>query len=79
MWCFCVSGQVLILIFSGCVTLWEFNNVSLVLSSRFPEDALYFSEGSWRLIKIGEGPLGFGEHTLAWGGGEYKEYSVVRS
>ena len=37
----------------------------LFFFSRFPEDALYFSEGSWRLIKIGEGPLGFGEWILS--------------
>ena len=37
------------------------NIVCLPTCSRFPEDALYFSEGSWRLIRIGEGPLGFGK------------------
>jgi len=29
--------------------------------NRFPEDSLYLSEGSWRLIRIGDGPLGFEE------------------
>ena len=28
---------------------------------RFPQDSLYYSEGCWRMIRIGEGPLGFGE------------------
>ena len=28
--------------------------------SRFPEDSLYLSEETWRMIRIGEGPLGFG-------------------
>ena len=27
---------------------------------RFPEDSLYLSEETWRMIRIGEGPLGFG-------------------
>lgn len=30
---------------------------------RFPDDALYCSEGVWRLLTIGGGPLGFGECT----------------
>ena len=34
-----------------------------LLPWRFPEDSLYLSEGSWRLIRIGDGPLGFGECT----------------
>ena len=28
---------------------------------RFPEDSLYLSEECWRMIRIGEEPLGFGE------------------
>lgn len=36
----------------------------LIAASRFPDDALYCSEGVWRLLTIGSGPLGFGEtHT----------------
>lgn len=27
---------------------------------RFPEDSLYLNEETWRMIRIGEGPLGFG-------------------
>ena len=30
---------------------------------RFPEGTLYHTEGSWKLLRIGEGPLGFGEST----------------
>ena len=28
---------------------------------RFPEDSFYLNEDCWRLIRIGEGPLGFEE------------------
>lgn len=28
---------------------------------RFPEDSLYLNKETWRMIRIGEGPLGFGE------------------
>ena len=28
---------------------------------RFPEDCVYSSDAYWKVIKIGNGPLGFGE------------------
>ncbi len=30
-------------------------------SCRFPEEALYLNKETWRLIRIGEGQLGFGK------------------
>ena len=29
---------------------------------RFPEGSLYHTEGTWRLLRIGDAPLGFGEY-----------------
>ena len=34
-----------------------------LLTLRFPDDSFYLNEDCWRLIRIGEGPLGFGENT----------------
>ena len=40
----------------------KYVNVSLCIC-RFPEGSLYHTEGSWKLLRIGEGPLGFGEYV----------------
>lgn len=41
------------------------DDISMVVDcrevERFPQDSLYYSEGCWRMIRIGEGPLGFDE------------------
>ena len=33
-----------------------------LITLRFPEDSFYLNEDCWRLIRIGEGPLGFGKN-----------------
>ena len=35
--------------------------VDVNIMFRFPEGSLYHTEGTWKLLRIGEGPLGFGE------------------
>jgi hypothetical protein len=41
------------------------DDISMVIDcrdmDRFPEGTLYHTEGSWKLLRIGEGPLGFDE------------------
>lgn len=32
-----------------------------IVVCRFPEGTLYLNDETWRIIRIGEGPLGFGE------------------
>ena len=41
------------------------DDISMVLDARdidkFPEDSVYSSETYWKVITIGDGPLGFGK------------------
>ena len=32
---------------------------------KFPEDSVYSSEAYWKVITIGDGPLGFGKQPLS--------------
>ncbi|KAL5477573.1 hypothetical protein EMCRGX_G024386 [Ephydatia muelleri] len=69
----CIAGTLLGLMFFRArladdaffsLTIVE-EDISIVMDSRqlqrFPDDALYCSEGVWRLLTIGGGPLGFDE------------------
>lgn len=43
------------------------DDISMVLDARdidkFPEDSVYSSEAYWKVITIGDGPLGFGKNN----------------
>ena len=56
--CVCVCVCVCVYIYAS---LWVIVcDLVCGFCSRFPEDSLYLSEETWRMIRIGEGPLGFG-------------------
>lgn len=38
------------------------NNTCMI---RFPEDSLYVNRDTWKMIRIGEDPLGFGECSIS--------------
>ena len=42
-------------------------NLCVCVCCRFPEGSLYHTEGSWKLLRIGEGPLGFGGFSYSHG------------
>ena len=47
-----------------CCILQEPHSSQCVCNCRFPEGSLYHTEGTWKLLRIGEGPLGFGECVI---------------